>query len=560
MEYIIFFAAFGCFVLFVYVQGKLYERKYRRWFYTKVKDSFGKLPEKKVKIERFVRIPTFFWKHPQEGQIDDITWNDLDMDEVFQRMDYTYSSTGQEYLYYLLRTPNTEAGELEYLDKVVDYYMEHEKERVEIQLLMNDLGSTGKYSLYDYLDNMDAIGDCSNKKELLVNGLYIVFLLCLFVATEIGIVGLVCVVMYQIMTYTGIKKRIDPYLTSIGYILRLMYISGRVKQTGLAACPDLVKRIESANLDLTKASFGSGIMMYNSKQEAAKGSPLDVLIDYVKMIFHLDIIIFNRTIKNLRLHVNKIDALCIYMGFLDAAISIGMFRASLKNGYCKPQFAEESMEMKELYHPLLESPVKNSLTTKRSVLLTGSNASGKSTFLKSVALAALMGETICTVCADSYQSPFFNLYSSMSLRDSIEGGDSYYMAEIKAIKRILDGKKRGEKVLCFLDEVLRGTNTVERIAASSQILKSMAEGDMLCFAATHDIELTELLKEYFANYHFDEEVANGDVSFSYLLKEGKATTRNAIKLLQIMGYEKEIIARANDQAEYFAKEGIWKLT
>ncbi|MBQ8823063.1 MAG: hypothetical protein IJZ82_10495 [Lachnospiraceae bacterium] len=560
MEYIVFFAAFGCFVLFVYVQGKLYERRYRRWFTEKVKGSFGKLPEKTVKIERFVRIPTFYWKHPQEGQIDDITWNDLDMDEVFQRMDYTYSSTGQEYLYYLLRTPNTEDGELEYLDKVVDYYMEHEKERVEIQLLMNDLGSTGKYSLYDYLDNMDSIGDCSNKKELLVNGLYIVFALCLFFYTQVGIIGLVAIMMYQIITYTGIKKHIDPYLTSIGYILRLMHISGKVKQTGLAPCPELVKNIDRAKLELTKGSIGSSIMMYNSKQEAAKGSPLDVLIDYVKMAFHIDIIIFNRTIKNMRRNVNKIDALCIYMGFLDAAISIGMFRASLENGYCKPKFAEGAMEMKELYHPLLSRPVKNSLTTDKAVLLTGSNASGKSTFLRSVALGALLGQTVYTVCADSFQMPFFRLYSSMSLKDSIEGGDSYYMAEIKAIKRVLDGKKRGEKILCFLDEVLRGTNTVERISASSQILKNMAQEGIVCFAATHDIELTELLKDYYDNYHFDEEVADGDVSFSYLLKEGKATTRNAIKLLQIMGYEEDIIAKANAQAEHFTREGIWKLT
>ena len=560
MEYIVFFAAFGCFVLFVYVQSKLYDRKYRRWFAEKVRGSFGKLPEKTVKIERFVRIPTFFWKHPQEGQIDDITWNDLDMDEVFQRMDYTYSSTGQEYLYYLLRSPNTEEGELEYLDKVVDYYMEHENERVEIQLLMNDLGSTGKYSLYDYLDNMDAIGDCSNKKEILANCLYIVFGLCLLFATEIGIIGLIGTMVYQIVSYTGIKKHMDPYLTSIGYILRLMHISGRVKQTGLAACPELVKNIDKAKSELVKGSVGSSFMMYNSKQEVAKGSPVDVIIDYVKMVFHIDIIIFNRTIKNMRRHVNKIDALCIYMGFLDAAISIAMFRASLENGYCKPEFTEGDMKMEQLYHPLLEHPVKNSLIAGRSVLLTGSNASGKSTFLRSVALAALMGETICTVCADSFQAPFFRLYSSMSLRDSIEGGDSYYMAEIKAIKRILDGKKRGERILCFLDEVLRGTNTVERIAASSQILKSMAQGDILCFAATHDIELTELLKDYYDNYHFDEEVADGDVSFSYLLKEGKATTRNAIKLLQIMGYEQEIIERANRQAEYFTTEGIWKLT
>lgn len=560
MEYIVFFAALGCFALFVYVQGKLYERKYKRWFAAKVKGSFGKMPDKQVKPERFVRIPTFFWKHPQESQIDDITWNDLDMDEVFQRMDYTYSSTGQEYLYYLLRTPNTEDGELELLDKVVDYYMEHEEERVEIQLLMSDLGSTGKYSLYDYLDNMDTIGDCSNKKELLVNALYIVFAICLFFSPQVGILGLVGVMMYQILTYTKMKEHMDPYLTSIGYILRLMYISGKVAQTGLPACPDLLPQIKKAKTELEKGAVGSSFMMYNSKAEAGSGNPLALILDYIKMIFHLDIIIFNRTIKNLRLHVNKIDALCIYMGFLDAAISIGMYRASLQDGYCKPRFAEGNICMKELYHPLLSEPVKNSMVASKSVLLTGSNASGKSTYLRSVALAALLAETVYTVCAEEYEAPFYRIYSSMSLRDSIECGDSYYMAEIKAIKRILDGKMRGEKILCFLDEVLRGTNTVERISASSQILKSMAQDNILCFAATHDIELTELLKDYYDNYHFDEEVTDGDVSFSYLLKEGKATTRNAIKLLQIMGYEKDIIDRANSQAEMFTREGIWKLT
>ena len=560
MEYIVFFTALGGFAVFLFVQGKLYERKYRKWFTEKVKGSFGKLPEKKVKIERFVRIPTLFWKHPKEGQIDDITWNDLDMDEIFRRMDYTYSSTGQEYLYYLLRTPNTRDGELEYLDGVVDYYMEHEKERVEIQLLMNDLGSTGKYSLYDYLDNMDGVGECSNKKELLVNALYIVFGVCLLFATELGIMGLIGTMVYQIVSYTGIKKHMDPYLTSIGYILRLMHVSGKVKQTGLSPCPELRGKIDKAKAELTKGALGSSFMMYNSKQEAGKGSPVDIIIDYIKMVFHLDIIIFNRTIRNMRRHVKQIDALCLYMGFLDAAISIGMFRGSLDCGYCKPKFGEGDIVISSLYHPLLEHPVKNSLVTHKSVLLTGSNASGKSTFLRSVALAALLGETVYTVCADSFQAPFFRLYSSMSLRDSIEGGDSYYMAEIKAIKRILDGKRAGERILCFLDEVLRGTNTVERISASSQILKSMARENILCFAATHDIELTELLKDYYDNYHFDEEVADGDVSFSYLLKEGKATTRNAIKLLQIMGYEPEIIAKANEQAEYFMGHGIWKLT
>ena len=110
----------------------------------------------------------------------------------------------------------------------------------------------------------------------------------------------------------------------------------------------------------------------------------------------------------------------------------------------------------------------------------------------------------------------------MALRDNLAGGESYYIVEIKALKRILDMTEQRTKentppVLCFVDEVLRGTNTVERIAASSQILRSLSERGVLCFAATHDIELTELLKDYYTNYHFAEEICDGDVVFNYQL-------------------------------------------
>ena len=127
------------------------------------------------------------------------------------------------------------------------------------------------------------------------------------------------------------------------------------------------------------------------------------------------------------------------------------------------------------------------------------------------------------------------------------------------MKRILDAASAGEKpVLCFVDEVLRGTNTVERIAASTQILKSLGSAGILCFAATHDIELTELLKKDFDNYHFEEEVRDGDVFFNYRLMTGKASTRNAIRLLELMGYDEKIIERATAQAEHFLESGDWQ--
>ena len=215
--------------------------------------------------------------------------------------------------------------------------------------------------------------------------------------------------------------------------------------------------------------------------------------------------------------------------------------------------------MTQAYHPLLGAPVKNGITAERGVLLTGSNASGKSTFLKTVAINAVLAQTVHTCAADGYRAPFFQVYSSMALKDDIVSGESYYIVEIKSLKRILDAAAlRKGLILCFVDEVLRGTNTVERIAASTQILRSLGHSGILCFAATHDIELTELLQEDFDNYHFEEDVRDGDVYFNYRLKKGKATTRNAIKLLELMGYEPQVIEKASAQAEYFLASGVWK--
>ena len=112
-------------------------------------------------------------------------------------------------------------------------------------------------------------------------------------------------------------------------------------------------------------------------------------------------------------------------------------------------------------------------------------------------------------------------------------------------------------MLCFVDEVLRGTNTVERIAASTQIMKMLARGRTLCFAATHDVELTRLLASAYDNYHFEEKIEEEDIYFPYLLRKGPATSRNAIALLKMLGYDRSIIEEAEAMAEGFLDSGSW---
>jgi len=104
--------------------------------------------------------------------------------------------------------------------------------------------------------------------------------------------------------------------------------------------------------------------------------------------------------------------------------------------YCKPEFVENTnnLSVKEVYHPLIDNPVCNSITTKGNVLLTGSNASGKSTFLKTIAINSILAQTIGTSLSKEYIAPVYRIYSSMALRDDLANSDSYYIVEIKSFK------------------------------------------------------------------------------------------------------------------------------
>jgi DNA mismatch repair ATPase MutS len=174
-----------------------------------------------------------------------------------------------------------------------------------------------------------------------------------------------------------------------------------------------------------------------------------------------------------------------------------------------------------------------------------------------MAINAILSQTIFTSISRKYRASYFIVFSSMALRDNIFSNESYYIVEIKSLKRILDHINPEIPILCFIDEVLRGTNTLERIAASSRILASLAQKNALVFAATHDIELTHILEEHYRNYHFQERIADNQILFDYQLHSGRAVSKNAIKLLGVLGYSRKIIDEAEQAAEEFMRVGEW---
>ena len=151
---------------------------------------------------------------------------------------------------------------------------------------------------------------------------------------------------------------------------------------------------------------------------------------------------------------------------------------------------------------------------KKGVVLTGANASGKSTFMKAVAINVILAQTINTCVAKNMKMPAIQVMTSMALRDDVLQGESYYMREIKYLKRMLDELKTGESMLFVIDEILKGTNTRERLAASNAILSYMVQKQGFLLIATHDLELVYALKNRYDTYYFDSQVHEKRYRFS----------------------------------------------
>ena len=546
-------------ILFFFICGAVNERKMLRMYKESLIKEYGSSNKREFKNEEFSHIDGYYKKHPTQYYLDDITWNDLELDELYMVMNRTVSAMGEEYLYAMLRQPQFDAEEMQERERLISFFLNNSEKRIDVQEALYQIGKNRKYSVYECMNYIKNIKRESNLPHILAILLLAGSLTFAFIKPAIGVIATVVVVTYNLTSYMKRRGELDAYLSSVSYLIRLLYATEDVAKLDLPELEGYVARMKALNKHF--AAFKRNFWIIGSKKPT--GDILDMFVSYLRMLFHIDLIKFNGMLKIYDKHVEELNELYRVVGYLDALCAAASFRALLgEGGYCVPELLSESVPVYEaegLYHPLLESPVTNSIKTSRSVLLTGSNASGKSTFLKSVAMGALLAQTVHTVPAKTYRASYFQILSSMALRDNMQGNESYFIVEIKSLKRMFEAAKAPVCTLCFVDEVLRGTNTVERIAASREVLAGLANsGRTICFAATHDIELTYLLEQDCDNYHFEETVTDDKVEFDYLLHAGRATSRNAIKLLRMLGYPQEVIERAEDSAEHFLKTGEWK--
>lgn len=538
------------------------EHKRKKAVMRKIRRIYGQVPEREYETGDIERISLYFRRKQSQGFcIDDITWNDLDMDRIFMLVNQTVSSPGEDVLYDMMRRPLFSEEEVQEREKLIGFFAEETEKREKLQYLLSSVGKTRLGSLSETVLAISKAPRVNTKIHIFM---LILLLLALFIAVPAsplyGFFLFLVLGVVNMMIYYASKdyKLIEMYLDSFVSLLRMLSAADKMETVDW----EQTRKQMDAIRDGKKAFAGlrKKAVFLTGKNDGT-GDFLQAILDYVRMVFHVDILAYNSILREVGNKTDKIIEMIDNMGELDAAISIASFREILPLK-CRPIFTsgqEVCLGTEDLYHPLISEPVANSITARGGVLVTGSNASGKSTFLKNIAINSILAQTICTCTAASYRAPFLKVMTSMALRDDLSGGESYFIVEIKSLKRILDESRKKEPLLCIIDEVLRGTNTIERIAASSRILKELGRPHVLSFAATHDIELSYILNGIYENYHFEEEVLEKEVVFNYLLKPGRATTRNAIRLLEMLGYDEALVEDAGRAAAEFEQTGVWKM-
>lgn len=201
-------------------------------------------------------------------------------------------------------------------------------------------------------------------------------------------------------------------------------------------------------------------------------------------------------------------------------------------------------EAEQLGHPLIsdEERVSNDFIIRQDkdlFLITGSNMAGKSTFLRTVGINLAMAFAGAPVQAQLLKTNLFRLFTSINVKDSLEGGLSHFYAEVRRLRRLLDELESDHKLplFFFVDEIFKGTNNRERFQGSTAFLKHVAGKNGIGMVSTHDLELASLEKEIpqLSNWHFSETIEDGKMSFGYKIKAGPCPTTNALKIMEMEG-------------------------
>lgn len=484
----------------------------------------------------------------ESQRLSDKTCHDVDFDEVFMFADRTVSKVGQQCLYAAMRTIDFTGRRRRRVDALADVLAADPVLRETVGVQLSRLSGPNAYHLPALFlaPHLQPPGWFWAVRTLPFVSLLLIGLVFFYPPVLLLLLA-VLTLNYGIHYWN--KKNLFHYVSSIPQLLILKQVTRELlKQEKLGPPPPGLVQAADA---LDKVGYPVSFLQMEARMQSEVGQVAEVVTELIKALFLLEPLLLFYALGQLEAKRADVESVFGYVGTIDVALSVCSLRHGLAY-YCKPApcGAQKHFAATGLYHPLIVSPVPNSIAVAgKSVLLTGSNMSGKTTFIRTVGINAILAQTLHTCLAREFAMPPVRVFSAVRIADDLLSDKSYYFEEVLTIRSMIEESNSPVQSLFLLDELFKGTNTIERIAAGKAVLSHLNRASHLVFVSTHDIELTDLLEDGFDLYHFTELVENDHIAFDYKLRPGNLTTRNAIRILELNAYPAAIIREARDLSE-----------
>lgn len=490
--------------------------------------------------------------------LDERTWTDLNLDDVFIEINRSESTLGQASLYHRLRRAPA-ADHLPGFDALVSALPPESPAHQRARRVLGRLHDAHGYDIW-WVARPGAIA---------IRGWY-------------AICPLLTVSTLVLIALTVVWPAVWPALLTVvgvGFVVRILtsrdavHLSHSIRQLapiiatgeGLTFVTDIAPSALTSSLraDVAPLRRLKTIARWASEDPfmlsgrasvglEAVSQLFSAVYEYVNVVLLLDGNAIYFAHRDLVAHHGALLRVAAAIGEVDAALSVASWRSE-RGDWSRPAFGGpgSAATIAAIRHPLVADAVPNdvTLTPGRGLVITGSNMSGKSTFLRTVGVNVVLAQTIHTCLADIYGAPVVDVQSCIGRSDDLLAGKSYYLVEVEQVVSRLRASNAVTPHLFIFDELFRGTNAIERIAAGESVLRALLNADGLpkphfVLVATHDAELVGMLADRYDAFHFTDTISDDSLAFEYRLQPGAATTRNAIALLALRGAPAAVVTRA----------------
>ena len=506
----------------------------RRKILKALRERWGARRQDRLPREPLLRIDP---RGSQAAQVDDKTWADLEFPEIFARMDTTVTPVGSQVLFAQLRRYVDDPDVLARRYAGYAELTQGTPLRESIQLRLARLKDDSNADIAELL--FDDRPDRPNH-DTLIKAWSFGSLALLVLVAALGWpawVWLAVIPINAAVILRGMWWRVRES-EMLKHAVALLDVADR-----LAAARSAHNTLPQFALLRDEASSRKAVRRILFWYALMNLPFFSAVFSILNFAFLIELVIHARTIERFFAKRSKLHATFKLTGEIDAAIAIASCLQQYHR-HCLPRLVDErTLAITDGCHPLLPGGVTNSVRlTQQSALVTGSNMAGKTTFIKMLACNAILGQTAGFCLGAAATIPQATVMASIHGLHSVASGKSHYFIEIETIDAFIRESTPGRSRILVIDEPFSGTNTVERIAVARAVLEAL-ESRAIVLVTTHDVELQAMLGDRYALYHFQEN-PDSEGYFDYRLRRGPATERNAIRLLDRLGFPQEITAKA----------------